>query len=140
LRLPLAIALSNDGRLFYRAFMLRGGNWFCGKFLTRMPVRHQQQGVAMLATLTSKGQVTLPKEIRDRLGLDAGSTLDFELMADGTITVRAIKPMRFTCAGCCSRPTRRRCRSRTWTPASPRSFAASTRRPSGDRAGHHVKK
>lgn len=46
----------------------------------------------MLATLTSKGQVTLPKEIRDRLGLDAGSTLDFELMADDTITVRAIKP------------------------------------------------
>lgn len=46
----------------------------------------------MLATLTSKGQVTLPKEIRDRLGLVAGSTLDFELMADDTVTVRTIKP------------------------------------------------
>lgn len=44
----------------------------------------------MLATLTSKGQVTLPKEIRDRLGLDAGSTLDFQLLADGTISVRAV--------------------------------------------------
>lgn len=46
----------------------------------------------MYATLTSKGQVTLPKEIRDRLGLDAGSVLDFRLLPDGTIAVRAIKP------------------------------------------------
>lgn len=29
----------------------------------------------MFATLTSKGQITLPMEIRERLGLDAGSML-----------------------------------------------------------------
>jgi antitoxin PrlF len=46
----------------------------------------------MLATLTSKGQITLPKEIRDRLGLDAGAVLDFELQADNTITARAVRP------------------------------------------------
>ena len=46
----------------------------------------------MFATLTSKGQVTLPKEIRDRLGLDAGSVLDFQLLADNTITARPVKP------------------------------------------------
>lgn len=46
----------------------------------------------MLATLTSKGQVTLPKEIRDRLRLDAGAKLDFQLMPDDTITVRAVRP------------------------------------------------
>ena len=46
----------------------------------------------MLATLTSKGQITLPKEIRDRLGLDAGSMLDFQVLADNTITARAIAP------------------------------------------------
>ena len=46
----------------------------------------------LLATLTSKGQITLPKEIRDRLGLDAGSMLDFQLLADNTITARAITP------------------------------------------------
>jgi antitoxin PrlF len=46
----------------------------------------------MLATLTSKGQLTLPKEIRDRLGLDAGATLDFHLLPDNTITARAVKP------------------------------------------------
>jgi antitoxin PrlF len=46
----------------------------------------------MFATLTSKGQITLPKEIRDRLGLDAGSMLDFQLLEDNTITARAVKP------------------------------------------------
>jgi AbrB family looped-hinge helix DNA binding protein len=46
----------------------------------------------MLATLTSKGQITLPKEIRDRLGLDAGSLLDFEVLPDNTITARAVRP------------------------------------------------
>ena len=46
----------------------------------------------MLATLTSKGQVTLPKELRDRLGLDAGTLLDFEIQADDSIRVRAVKP------------------------------------------------
>ncbi len=46
----------------------------------------------MFATLTSKGQITLPKEIRDRLGLDAGSILDFQILEDNTITARPIKP------------------------------------------------
>lgn len=46
----------------------------------------------MFATLTSKGQITLPKEIRDRLGLDAGSVLDFEILPDNTITARSVKP------------------------------------------------
>jgi antitoxin PrlF len=46
----------------------------------------------MHATLTSKGQITLPKEIRDRLQLDAGTTLDFQLLPDNTITARAVKP------------------------------------------------
>ncbi len=46
----------------------------------------------MLATLTSKGQLTLPKEIRDRLGLAAGAMLDFQLQADDSITVRALQP------------------------------------------------
>ncbi len=45
----------------------------------------------MIVTLTSKGQLTLPKAIRDRLQLDAGSKLDFSWQEDGTLTVR---PMR----------------------------------------------
>lgn len=46
----------------------------------------------MFATLTSKGQLTLPKEIRDRLNLDAGAILDFQLQADNTITARHVQP------------------------------------------------
>ena len=44
----------------------------------------------MFATLTSKGQITLPKAIRERLGLNAGSTLDFQVLPDNTITARAV--------------------------------------------------
>jgi AbrB family looped-hinge helix DNA binding protein len=40
----------------------------------------------MFATLTSKGQLTLPKEIRDRLNLDAAAILDFQIQAENTIT------------------------------------------------------
>jgi antitoxin PrlF len=46
----------------------------------------------MFATLTSKGQITLPKEVRDHLGLDAGAILDFQLLPDNTITARTFKP------------------------------------------------
>lgn len=40
-------------------------------------------------TLTSKGQVTVPREIRDRLGLKSGDKLAFTLLSDGTLIVRA---------------------------------------------------
>jgi antitoxin PrlF len=51
-----------------------------------------QTGATMFATLTSKGQLTLPKEIRDRLNLDAGAILDFHIQPDNTITARHVKP------------------------------------------------
>lgn len=40
------------------------------------------------ATVTSKGQVTIPKEIRDRLELESGTEVEFVLDDDGQITVR----------------------------------------------------
>ena len=46
----------------------------------------------MIATLTSKGQITLPKEIRERLGLNAGAMLDFQILENNTITARPVKP------------------------------------------------
>lgn len=39
------------------------------------------------STLTSKGQVTIPKRIRQRLGLQVGERLDFQVQADGSIRV-----------------------------------------------------
>lgn len=44
----------------------------------------------MLATVTDKGQVTVPKEIRDRLGIGPGSKLDFQIEPDGTLRVRML--------------------------------------------------
>ena len=41
-----------------------------------------------LATITSKGQVTIPKEVRDRLQLRTGDQLDFVDLKDGTMAVR----------------------------------------------------
>jgi AbrB family looped-hinge helix DNA binding protein len=41
------------------------------------------------SALTSKGQTTIPKEIRDRLNLKPGDRLTFTLMPDGTVQMRA---------------------------------------------------
>ena len=45
----------------------------------------------MLATVTRKGQVTLPKAIRDLLGIQPGSRIDFEVSADQTVHARVLK-------------------------------------------------
>ena len=39
------------------------------------------------ATLTSKGQITIPKEIRDHFGLSAGDRLDFQIADSGAVLV-----------------------------------------------------
>lgn len=40
------------------------------------------------AMLTSKGQITIPKEIRDSLFMKAGDQLTFTLMPDATVLMR----------------------------------------------------
>ena len=39
-------------------------------------------------TLTSKGQTTIPKEIRDVLGMKPGDRMTFTLMPDSTVVMR----------------------------------------------------
>lgn len=41
------------------------------------------------ATLTSKGQLTLPKRIRELLKLETGDTVEFVVNEDGSVQVRA---------------------------------------------------
>ena len=48
----------------------------------------------MATQLTSKGQVTVPKRVRDYLGLKAGSAVTFERSADGEIVMRPAKPQK----------------------------------------------
>jgi AbrB family looped-hinge helix DNA binding protein len=54
----------------------------------------------MAATVTSKGQVTIPKPVRDRLGINPGSKVEFEVAEDGRaflrrVGKRVLKPSRF---------------------------------------------
>jgi AbrB family looped-hinge helix DNA binding protein len=39
------------------------------------------------ATITSKGQVTIPQEVRARLGVSAGDRLDFVRLEDGNYAI-----------------------------------------------------
>jgi antitoxin PrlF len=41
----------------------------------------------MSTKVTSKGQVTIPKPVRDRLNIKPGSKVDFELAPDGRIVL-----------------------------------------------------
>ena len=40
------------------------------------------------ATLTSKGQTTIPKKIRDSLGMKTGDRMSFTMMPDGVVIMR----------------------------------------------------
>ena len=44
----------------------------------------------MQTTITSKGQVTIPKPIRDRLHLEPGDKIDFILDEDGDLRVTPV--------------------------------------------------
>ena len=43
------------------------------------------------ATLTSKGQITVPKPIRERLNIQPGDRIHFLIEDDGTITFMPVK-------------------------------------------------
>ena len=45
----------------------------------------------MQAKLTSKGQVTVPKSCREKLGLKTGTLLDFEVI-EGVLVAKKVQP------------------------------------------------
>lgn len=53
----------------------------------------------MVTTVTSKGQVTIPRAVRDLLGIRPGSKVDFRRTHDGDVIIVAVdekqKPSRF---------------------------------------------
>jgi AbrB family looped-hinge helix DNA binding protein len=56
------------------------------------------------ATMTSKGQITIPKRIRERLGLDAGDKVDFLLSPDGSVRMEVRRQNVRELAGMLHRP------------------------------------
>ena len=60
--------------------------------------------MADVTTMTSKGQVTVPREIRDRLGLKSGDKMSFTMLADGTVVMRPKTRRLADLAGSLTRP------------------------------------
>lgn len=48
----------------------------------------------MANTVTTKGQVTIPKPIRERLGIEPGSAVEFRLAADGQVVLVKVGGLR----------------------------------------------
>lgn len=59
------------------------------------------------STLTSKGQLTLPKPIRDRLGVHKGDRIEFVLGPDGAVQLRPLTRSVRELAGCLAQPGQR---------------------------------
>lgn len=59
------------------------------------------------ATLTTKGQVTIPKEVREHLGIDTGDRLSFVVQEDGSVMVKPLTRHVRELAGLLRRPGQR---------------------------------
>jgi AbrB family looped-hinge helix DNA binding protein len=59
------------------------------------------------ATLTSKGQTTIPKEIRDGLQIKEGDRMTFTLLPNGTVLMRVKNKSALTVGGSLQRKGRK---------------------------------
>ena len=82
-----------------------------------------------ISTITSKGQVTIPKEIRERLGLRAGDRLEFQIEPDGKLKVTPMSRRVDQVFGMLSS------KARAGRPLSPEDIDAGLRKPSGSGLG-----
>lgn len=60
-----------------------------------------------IAWLSNNGRTTVPREIRERLGLEPGDQLHFTLLPNGTVVMRAKKRSLASLAGLLHVPGRR---------------------------------
>jgi len=60
------------------------------------------------STLTSKGQTTIPKDIRESLGLKPGDRITFTMMPNGTVQMRVKNKSAIALAGSLRRRGQRR--------------------------------
>ncbi len=56
------------------------------------------------STVTSKGQVTIPKQVRDRLGVHQGDRIEFVVDSGGSVSLRPLKRSARELAGFLHRP------------------------------------
>lgn len=47
----------------------------------------------MTSTITSKGQTTIPKDVREHMGVSAGGKIKFIKHPDGTVYILPVLPM-----------------------------------------------
>ena len=70
----------------------------------------------MSTTVTSKGQVTIPKRVRDLLGIGPGSVVDFERGPDGRIVLIKVekRPDQTASLACAATLVKVSARMRLW--------------------------
>lgn len=56
-----------------------------------MPSTPRNSATTVEATMTSKGQVTLPRELRRRFGLQKGSRIRFSIPSRGAVKVEPVR-------------------------------------------------
>jgi antitoxin PrlF len=55
-----------------------------------MPFASRNPSTTVEATVSSKGQVTLPKELRNRLGIQKGTRIRFSIPANGAVKIEPV--------------------------------------------------
>ncbi len=56
------------------------------------------------ATVTSKGQITIPKQVRDRLGVHQGDRIEFVVDPGGSVSLQPLRRSARDLAGFLHRP------------------------------------